>query len=226
LIFICVSVSLLLFAYSYSILRTLWQGYRRWKAADYVPVEEEEDLDSDGQVFVDDEGDESEDADSEATLVSSLPQDTKVVITEDTPAFHRAWVAAEIGLLLGQLGLSIFSIVKGEGWRSIAAVGYTQWMYLLIIALLRFIGTKRTKQLWTHSTIIYILYWPIAFLLLRSAVLKGDKLWLGIQIANMCLVSGLCLLVLTGRAGNTSVRLVSTNGLEPSTVPFHVEGVS
>ena len=225
LIFICVSVSLLLFAYSYSILRTLWRGYHRWRAAEYVPVEEEEDLDSDDEVFVDDGGDEREDADSEATLVNSLPQDTKVVITEDKPAFGWAWVGSEVGLLLGQVGLSIFSIVKGEGWRSIAAAGYIQWAYLLMIALLRFIGTKRTKQLWTHSTIIYILYWPIAFLLLRSAILKGDKLGLGIQIANMCLVSGLCLLVLTSRAGNRPVRLVSTNGLEPTTVLFYVEAV-
>ena len=222
LIFVCASVSLLIFAYSYSLLRTLWRGFQQWRAAAYVPVEEE-DLDSEDEVFVDDEGEESETADSETTLVHSLPQDTKVVFTEDKPAFDWAWVAAEVGLLLGQVGLSIFSIVKGEGWRSIAAAGYIQWAYLLMIALLRFIGTKRTKQLWTHSTIIYILYWPIAFLLLRSAILKGDKLGLDIQIANICLVSGLCLLVLTSRAGNKPVRLVSTNGLEPTRVAFHIE---
>src|SRR5947207_674227 len=37
-------------------------------------------------------------------------------------------------------------------------------------------------------------------------------------IANMCLVTGLCGLVLSSRAGNKPVKLVSTNGLEPSKV--------
>ena len=44
------------------------------------------------------------------------------------------------------MALSIFSIIKGEGWRSIAIAGHLQWVYLLIIALLRLLGTQRTTE--------------------------------------------------------------------------------
>jgi hypothetical protein len=115
--------------------------------------------------------------------------------------------------------LSIFSIIKGEGWRSIAVAGLGQWIYLLLVSLLRFVGTKRTKSLWTHSMLIYFFSWPIAFMLLRSAILHhGD---LGVGIANFCLLTGLYGLVLTSRAGNKPVKLGSTNGLEPSRVHLH-----
>jgi hypothetical protein len=66
--------------------------------------------------------------------------------------------------------------------------------------------------------LIYLFSWPIAFVSLRSAILKSDKIELGIQIANMCLVTGLCGVVLTSRAGIKPVKLVSTNGLEPTRV--------
>lgn len=224
LIFVGISIVLLITTYSYSFLASAWRARRLRQEAKYVSVRAEEDLDSDEEVFAHDgEGEESE-GDSEATLVNSLPHDTKVVIIDDSPAFERVYVAAEVTMLLGQVALSIFSIIKGEGWRSIAAVGYVEWVYLLMIALLRFIGTKRTRQLWSHSTIIYMTTWPIAFFLLRSAILKGKKVDLDIQIANMCLVTGLCLLVLTSRAGNKPVRLVSTNGLEPTKVDSSQRG--
>jgi hypothetical protein len=216
LIYIGSSVVVLLLTYTYTTLRSYYHNYRlRGNAPRLLATTDDESISSEEEVFVEDDSDGDN---SESTLIDSLPQNTKVEIIEDKPAYERVWVAAEISLLLGQVALSIFSIIKGEGWRSIAVAGHIQWLYLLITALLRFMGTKRTRSLWNHSMLIYLLSWPIAFLRLRSAVLGHKNMDLSIEIANICLVTGLCGLVLTSRAGNKAVKLVSTNGLEPSRV--------
>jgi hypothetical protein len=217
LAFIGISILTLLLARTYNSLRSIYRNYKlRSNSVKLFARADDESLDSDEEVLLDEE--DSEGDTSESTLIDSLPQDTKVSIIEDKPAYERVWVAAEVILLLGQVALSIFSIVKGEGWRSIAVAGHVQWVYLLIIALLRFLGTQRTKRLWSHSMLIYLFSWPIAFLLLRSAILGHRNLDLGVQIANIVLVTGLCGVVLTSRVGNKAVKLVSTNGLEPTRV--------
>jgi hypothetical protein len=216
LIYIGTSVVVLLFTYTYTSIRSYYRLYNlRLNAPKPLVTTDDEFSDEevvDEEVVDEDEGDHE----SEYTLTSSLPKDTKVSIIEDPPAHERLWVGAEITLLLAEIGLSIFSIIKGEGWRSITVAGLVQWVCLLLIGLLRFLGTKRTKSLWMHSMLIYLFSWPIAFMLLRSAILHhGD---FGVGIANFCLVTGLCGLVLTSRAGNKPVKLVSTNDLEPSRV--------
>ena len=217
LIYIGSSLAVLLLTYTYTSLRSYYRNYRlRSNAPRLLATTDDESIISDDEVFL---GDDSDGDNSESTLIGSLPQNTKVDIIEDKPAYERVWVAAEITFILGQVGLSIFSIIKGDGWRSIAVAGHAQWVYLLIIALLRFMGTKRTKRtrsLWYHSMLIYLFSWPVAFLRLRSAVLRQTDL--SVEIANLCLVTGLCGLVLSSRAGNKAVKLVSTNGLEPSRV--------
>jgi hypothetical protein len=203
-----------LLTYANDALRSAYRNYKlRSNSAKLIAATDDESIDSDEQVLIDEDTSDSDD--SESTLIDSLPQDTKVSIVEDKPAHERMWAVAEIALLLGQVALSIFSVIKGKEWRSIGVVGYFQWMYLLIIALLRILGTNRKKRLWTHSMFIYLFSWPIAFIMLRSAVIGENGLDLGLQIANMCLLTGLCGLVLTSRVGNKSVKLVSTNGLEP-----------
>ena len=219
LAYIGISILILFLTYTYASLQSIYRNYKlRSNAAKLLSTTDDEPFDSDEEVFIDED---SEGHDSESTLIDSLPQNTKVSVIEDRPTFERIWVTAEILLLLGELALSIFSIIKGEGWRSIAVVGHVQWVYLLILALLRLSGTKRTRTLWSHSVMIYILLWPIAFSLLRSAVLGGGNLDLGVQIANVVIVTGLCGLVLTSRAGNKAVKLVSTNGLTPTRVRPH-----
>jgi hypothetical protein len=220
LTYIGVSLIALLLTYTCASLRCCYQNYavRRGNTAKLLATTDDESISSDEQVFIDEE--ESDGDNSESTLIGSLPQHTSISIIEDKPAFYRVWVGTEILLLTAEVGLSIFSIIKGEGWRSIGVAGNVQWVYLLLIAMLRFLGTQRTRTLWTHSMLIYIFSWPIAFVLLRSAILKSGKVELGIQIANMCLVTGLCGVVLTSRAGIKPVKLVSTNGLEPTRVPL------
>jgi len=218
LAYIGISLVVILLRTTYSSLRGY---YRRYKlsAPILLATTDDESIDSDDQVIVDeDETGESDGDNSESTLIESLPQDTKITIIEDRPRFERVWVAAEIALLAGEVGLSIFSIIKGEGWRSIAVAGHVQWIYLLMLAQLRFLGSKRTNSLWTHSMLIYIFSWPIAFFLLRSAIIRGKRGDLTVAIVNMVFVTGLCGLVLTSRAGNKPVKLVSTNDLEPSRV--------
>jgi hypothetical protein len=208
-----VSIVVLLFTYACTTLRSLYCHYKlRSNAPKHLATTDDESSDSNDQVFVDEEG-----HDSEGTLIDALPQDTKMSVIEDRPPYERAWVAAEVTLLVAQIVLSIFSIITGEGWRGIAVAGHVQWVYLIIVALLRFLGTTRTKSLWTHSLLIYLFSWPIALLLLRSAILHHANN-LGMQIINFCLVTGLCALVLTSRAGNKPVKLVSTNGLVPTRV--------
>lgn len=218
LTYIGVSLIVLILTYTYTSLRASYRNYKvqRGHAAKLLATTDDESIDSDGQVLIDEQ--ESDGDNSESTLIDSLPQHTKVSITEDKPAYERIWVAIEILLLMGEVGLSIFSIIKGEGWRSIGVAGNVQWVYLLLIAMLRFLGTQRTRTLWTHSMLVYLFSWPIAFVLLRAAILKGGEVELGIQIANICLVTGLCAVVLTSRAGNKPVKLVSTNGLQPTRV--------
>jgi hypothetical protein len=215
LIYIGASICILLLTYTYSTLRSYYRNYKLRSNTAKLLATTGEEYDSEEEAIA--EGD-SDGDNSESTLIESLPQHTKISIIEDRPAYERVWVAAEIGLLAGEVALSIFSIIKGEGWRSIAVAGHIQWIYLLIIALLRFMGTQRTRGLWSHSMLIYLFSWPIAFLLLRSAILGHRNLDLGVEIANICLITGLCGLVLTSRAGNKPVKLVSTNGLEPSKV--------
>lgn len=218
LTYIGVSLIVLLLTYTYTSLRSSYRNYKvqRGQAAKLLATTDSESIDSDEQVSIDEP--ESDGDNSESTLIDSLPQHTKISIIEDKPTFERLWVATEILLLMGEVGLSIFSIIKGEGWRSIGVAGNVQWVYLLLIAMLRFLATRRTRTLWTHSMLIYLFSWPIAFVLLRSAIMKGGEVDLAIQIANMCLVTGLCAVVLTSRAGNKPVKLVSTNGLEPTRV--------
>ena len=220
LTYIGISLIALLLTYTYTSLRCYYRNYtvRRGNTAKLLATTDDESVSSDEQVFVDEE--DSDGDNSESTLIESLPQNTNVSIIEDKPAYYRVWVGTEILLLSAEVGLSIFSIIKGEGWRSIGVAGNVEWVYLLLIAMLRFLGTKRTRTLWTHSMLIYLFSWPIAFVSLRSAILKGGKVDLGIQIANMCLVTGLCGVVLTSRAGIKPVKLVSTNGLEPTRVPL------
>lgn len=216
LLYVAASVVVLLLMCTYNTLRSYYRDYRlRSNAPRLLATTDDESVSSDEEVIVEDDSDGDN---SESTLIDSLPQNTKVEIIEDKPAYEKVWVAAEIILLVGQVALSIFSIIKGEGWRSIGVAGHIQWVYLLFIAMLRFMGTKRTRNLWTHSMMIYLFSWPIAFLRLRSAVLSHQNLDLSVEIANMCLVTGLCGLVLSSRAGNKPVKLVSTNGLEPSKV--------
>ena len=218
LTYIGVSLLVLLSTYTYTSLRCCYRNYtvQRGNIAKLLATTDDESISSDEQVFIDEDNNDGDNR--ESTLIDSLPQNTKVSIIEDKPAYERLWAAAEILFLMGEVGLSIFAIIEGEGWRSIGVVGNVQWLYLLLIAMLRFLGTGRTRTLWTQSTLIYLFSWPIAFVLLRSAILKGWNVELWTQIANICLVTGLCALVLTGRAGNKSVELVSTNGLEPSRV--------
>jgi len=218
LTYIGVSLIVLLLTYTYTSLRSSYRNYkaRRGQTSKLLATTDDESIDSDDQVLIDEQ--ESDGDNSESTLIDSLPQYTTISIIEDKPAYERVWVATEILLLIGEVGLSIFSIIKGEGWRSIGVAGNVQWVYLLLIAMLRFLGTRRTRTLWSHSMLIYLFSWPIAFVLLRSAILKDGEVELGIQIANICLVTGLCAVVLTSRAGNKPVKLVSTNGLEPTRV--------
>jgi hypothetical protein len=219
LTYVAASVVVLLLTYSYTTLRSYYRDYRiRSNAPRLLATTDNESISSDEEVVVEDDSDGDN---SESTLIGSLPQNTKVEIIEDKPAYERVWLAAEIILLLGQVALSIFSIIKGEGWRSIGVAGHVQWVYLLFIAMLRFMGTKRTRSLWTHSMLIYLFSWPIAFLRLRSAVLGHENLDRSMEIVNISLVTGLCVLVLSSRAGNKAVKLVSTNGLEPSRV-YHL----
>lgn len=208
------SMLVALSTYAYDALLSAYRNYKlRSNSAKLVATTDDESLDSDEQVLIDDNA--SDYDSSELALIDSLPQNTKIAIVEDKPAYERIWTAAEIVLLLGQIALSIFSLVKGKEWQSIGAVGYVQWVYLLIIALLRIMGTSRTRSLWTHSMLIYLFSWPIAFIMLRSSVIGRKDLDLRVQIANLCLLTGLCGLVLTSRTSNKSVKLVSTNGLEP-----------
>lgn len=215
LIYIGASLCILLLTYTYSSLRSYYRNYKLRSTTAKLLATTDEEYDSEEEAVVEEDSDGNN---SESTLIDSLPQHTKISIVEDRPAYERVWVAAEIGLLTGEVVLSIFSIIKGDGGRSIAVAGHIQWIYLLIIALLRFMGTQRTRSLWTHSMLIYLFSWPIAFLLLRSAIIGRQNLDLGVAIANVCLITGLCGLVLTSRAGNKPVKLVSTNGLEPSRV--------
>ena len=217
LVYVGISILGLLLTYTYTSLRSIYRNYKlQSNTAKLLATTDDESFDSDEEVFLDENNSEGENG--ELTLIDSLPQGIKVSVIEDIPAYERVRIAAEIALLAGQLALSIFTIVKGEGWRVVAIAGHLQWVYLLIIALLRLLGTQRTRKLWSHSTLIYLFSWPIAFLLLRSAVLSHRKLDLGVQITNICLVTGLCALVLTSRVGNKAVKLVSTNGLEPTRV--------
>ena len=217
LVYVGISMLILLSTCTYTLLQSIYQTYGLLtNIARSLATSDDESLDTDEGV-PDSEND-NDASNSESTLIESLPRDTKVLVIEDRPSYERIWVFAEISLLLGQVALSIFAIIEGEGWRIVVVAGHVQWVYLLIIALLRLMGTHRTRRLWSHSTLIYLFSWPIAFLLLRSAILGQQKLDLGIQIANICLVTGLCALVLTSRAGNKAVKLVSTNGLEPTRV--------
>jgi hypothetical protein len=180
-----------------------------------VPATDVESYDFEDDVLIDEDSDEEN---NESNLVDSLPQDSKISVVENRPAYEGIWVAAEIVLLAGQIALTIFALIKTQKWRSIAVAGHVQWVYLLIIALLRLLGTKRTLRLWTHSISIYLFSWPIAFILLRSAILDGGQLELQLQIANICLVTGLCGLILTSRAENRPAKLVSTHRFEPTRV--------
>jgi len=223
LVYVGISILIIFTAYTYTSLSKLYRHYTyRSNTAKLLATTDDESIDSDDEVITDE--DISEGENSESTLIDSLPQHTKIAIIEDKPHHAKIWVAAECLLLAGQAGLSIFSIIKGEGWRSIAIAGHFQWVYLFGIALLRCLGTQRTRRLWTHSMLIYLFLWPIAFILLRSAIIRGGEMELRVQIANMCLVTGLCALVLTSRAGNKPVKLVSTNGLEPTRVSVFITG--
>lgn len=216
LVYVGISLIVLLLTYTHASLRSIYRKSKSKSNTAKLPATtDDESFDSDEEVL-DENGSEGED--SESTLIDSLPNGTKVSVIEDISAYERVWFATEIALLAGQVALSIVSIIKDERWRSIAIAGHLQWVYLLIIALLRLLGTQRTRKLWSHSMLIYLFSWPIAFLLLRSAVLKHRKFDLGVQIANICLVTGLCALVLTSRARNRSVKLVSTIGLQPTRV--------
>lgn len=234
LIYISISILILIITYTYSSIRILWRKYLLYRQTRqsvklFATASDDEDSNADveEEVFLEDDTEEEDDdgENSEATLIESLPQNTKVKIVEEKQPHLLLWNGGEILLLAGELALSTFAIIKGEGWRSIEIAGHVQWVYLLLICLLRImIGTQRTKRLWNHSMLIYLFNWPIAFFLLRTAIRKGDKERLGMEIANMCFVSGLCLLVLTTRPGNKPVKLVSTNGLEPTHVhlSFHM----
>ena len=153
LVYIGISILVMLLTYTYTSVRSIYRNYKlQSNTAKLLATSDDGSFDSD-EVLTEcnSEGDTSE-----STLIGSLPQDTKVCVIENTPSWERAWVAAEIALLAGQVALSIFSIIKGEGWRSIAIAGHVQWVYLLIIALLRLLGTQRTRKLWSHSTFIYL----------------------------------------------------------------------
>ena len=216
---------ILLSTYTYTTLRTHYHNYNTHRnAPQLLCTTEDEITDSEEEEAIEDidsenDGDTSESTEStESTLVESLRHNTKVTVIYDKPAFSLVRVIAEIVLLLAQVALSVVTIIKSEGWRSVAVVGHMQWVYLLIIAGLRLLGTKRTKGLWTHSTVIYMFSWPIAFILLRSAVMEHRYLERDLQIANLALVTGLCTITTTSRPGNKSVRLISTNGHEPTRV--------
>jgi hypothetical protein len=222
LVYVGISILILLLTYTYTSLRSIYRDYKaQSNTAKFPATADDESFDSDEEGLLDESDSEGEN--SESTLIDSLPKDTKVSVTEDISPYERVWVVAEVALLTGQVALSIFSIIKREEWRSIVIAGNLQWLYLLIIALLRLWGMQRTRMLWNHSTLIYLCSWPIAFLMLRSAVLIRRKLDLGVQITNICLVTGLCALVLTTRVGNKAVKLVSTNSLEPTRVcPYKI----
>ena len=227
LIYIGISLLVLIVTYTSISLRILWGKYLLYRQSResvklFVTEADDEDFnEEDEEVFLGDDEDSEDDGESsETTLIDNLPQNTKVEIVEEKQPHLRLWNGAEVLLLAGELALHTFAIIKGEGWRSMEIAGHLEWMYLLFICFLRMmIGSKRAKGLWTHSTLIYLFNWPIAFLLLRSAIQKGEKQRLGMEVTNMCFVSGLCVLVLTTRPGNKPVKLVSTNGLEPTHVP-------
>jgi hypothetical protein len=215
LTYVGISIFVLLLIYTYTSLRSIYRNYKLRSTTAKLFATTDDEFDSDEDVFIHED---SEENNSESTLIGSLPHGTKVSIIEDKPIYERLWVFAELFLLSGEVGLSIFSLINGEGWRSIAVAGHVQWVYLFIIAMLRLLGTQRTRRLWNHSMLIYLFSWPIAFILLRSSVLGHRKVDLRVQILNICLVTGLCGLVLTSRAGNKAVKLVSTNGFEPTRV--------
>ena len=214
-------------AYTYPFLRRHYHNYKlKSKSAQLFATTDDEY--SDSEEVIEDTVSESDGDDSEATdstLVDSLPQNTKITVIHDRPRVSHIRIVAEIALLLGQVALSIVTIIESEGWRSIAVVGHIQWIYLLIIAGLRLLGTKSTKSLWKHSTLIYMFSWPIAFILLRSAIIEDHQLHRNLQIANLALISGLCAITLTSRPGNKTARLVSTNGHEPTRVPSSRNGL-
>jgi hypothetical protein len=220
LAYIGISILVLLLTYTYPLLRRHFHNYKlRSNPPQLLSTTDDESSDSE-EVTEDTDSDTDGDASeaTESTLVESLPHNTKVAVIYDKPRFSLIRIIGEIVLLLGEVALSIVTIIKSEGWRSIAVVGHIQWVYLLIIAGLRLLGTKRTWSLWTHSTLIYMFSWPIAFILLRSAVMDHRYLDRDFQIANIAFISALCTITLTGRPGNKSVRLVSTNGHQPTTV--------
>jgi hypothetical protein len=221
LAYIGISFLVIFVTYTYPLLRRCYRNSRlRSNPARLLAATDYDYSDSDEAV--DDSESESDGDDSEATgstLVESLPQDIKVSIIYDRPRFSHIRIIAEIVLLLGQVALSIVTVIKSEGWRNVAVIGHVEWIYLLIIAMLRLLGTRRsTKVLWTHSTLIYMFTWPIAFILLRSAVVQDHRLEQNLQIANLVLISALCTITLTSRPGNKSARLVSTDGHEPTRV--------
>jgi hypothetical protein len=211
---ICISAFTLLITYCYPRVKRYYHNRKRhFNAPLLLPSD---DSSTSGYETLDDTDTEDGDEDaSKSGLIDLLPQHTKITVIYDKPAFWRLRVLAEIALLLGQIALTIFTLIK---CRSISVVGNIQWVYLLILALVRLRRAKSPCGLWAHSCVIYIFSWPISLALLRSAIIGDSTLLRHIQIANFCLLTGLCAIFVTCRPGNTPVTLVSTDDHEPSRV--------
>jgi len=125
------------------------------------------------------------------------------------PLLETILVFARLALCCTEVGLGLYS------WRPVV-VGCL-WFYLFTLIVFRWLlRGDMAYSIWGHSVALYIFLWPLAFFNLRSAVVQHSSgIRLAFPIANLCISTILCVLVLTCRRGNKSVIRVSAKGLQP-----------
>ena len=145
----------------------------------------------------------------------------------DKPKGEAGVVAFELLVLCTQLAVSIVALLRDKQAQKKVSIAYLLlWTYLAVLASLRlaFTATRRHfpfLKLWNHCAILYGLEWLFEIMVFRSAILHhGSELFRSVTIAHFVLTSILCIIVLTSRRGNRSVKLEHEGDIEPSKEPL------
>ncbi|OLL23812.1 ATP-dependent bile acid permease [Neolecta irregularis DAH-3] len=168
--------------------------------------------------------DDDADADisSDNTLIEDYGDDIIDQI-DDQPKLQILITALETLCAVAQVSVFLAAFVIRHchfNFRLLSQVIVWGYILALVIARLHISRYRTTSSLWIHTTILYLLNWPLAFFALRStAIRRHETLYLGLSMANLLLNSILALIALTTPGGNSMSKRHSVNGLTPTREP-------